>query len=128
VLQRANVRNGIASVKLSGLHCGFLTTEATAASQEVNFTLISEVSFQSETERSAALQGASYIVGSSPADARDSVLCDRFARHAPMRPWPAHQVSDRVLARSLHSCSDRTLVDSETIRSGQPALERCPRS
>jgi len=53
VLQRAHteassVQNGIALVKLMGRHAGFLTTEATVASQEVNFTLIPEVPFQLE--------------------------------------------------------------------------------
>src|SRR5215469_3296070 len=45
VLQRAHtearsVKNGIALVKLMGRHAGFLTAEATVASQDVNFTLI----------------------------------------------------------------------------------------
>jgi 6-phosphofructokinase 1 len=53
VLQRAHtearsVRNGIALVKLMGRHAGFLTAEATVASQDVNFTLIPEVPFQLE--------------------------------------------------------------------------------
>ena len=53
VLQRAHtearsVQNGIALVKLMGRHAGFLTAEATVASQEVNFTLIPEVPFQLE--------------------------------------------------------------------------------
>src|SRR5215510_2043779 len=53
VLQRAHtearsVQNGIALVKLMGRHAGFLTAEATAASQDVNFTLIPEVPFQLE--------------------------------------------------------------------------------
>jgi 6-phosphofructokinase 1 len=51
VLQRAHtearsVQNGIALVKLMGRHAGFLTAEATVASQEVNFTLIPEVPFR----------------------------------------------------------------------------------
>src|SRR5215467_601760 len=55
VLQRANtearsVQNGIALVKLMGRHAGFLTAEATVASQDVNFTLIPEVPFQLEGE------------------------------------------------------------------------------
>src|SRR6185312_8172498 len=55
VLQRAHtearsVRNGIALVKLMGRHAGFLTAEATVASQDVNFTLIPEVPFQLEGE------------------------------------------------------------------------------
>src|SRR5215470_9367385 len=153
VLQRAHtearsVRNGISLVKLMGRHAGFLTAEATVASQDVNFTLVPEVSFQLEgpggfltaleqrivnrghaviavaegagqellgntgTERDASgnvklgdiglfLQkkieewfGArkipfvmryfdpSYIVRSSPDDPVDTILCDRFARHA----------------------------------------------
>jgi 6-phosphofructokinase 1 len=50
VLQRAHteassVQNGIALVKLMGRHAGFLTAEATVASQEVDFTLIPEVPF-----------------------------------------------------------------------------------
>jgi 6-phosphofructokinase 1 len=63
VLQRAHtearsVQNGIALVKLMGRHAGFLTVEATVASQEVNFTLIPEVPFRLEGERGflAALQ------------------------------------------------------------------------
>jgi len=53
VLQRAHteassVQNGIALVKLMGRHAGFLTAEATLASQDVNFTLIPEVPFQLE--------------------------------------------------------------------------------
>ena len=53
VLQRAHtearsVQNGIALVKLMGRHAGFLTAEATLASQEVNFTLIPEVPFRLE--------------------------------------------------------------------------------
>src|SRR5215813_8589823 len=53
VLQRAHtearsVQNGIAVVKLMGRHAGFLTAEATVASQDVNFTLIPEVPFQLE--------------------------------------------------------------------------------
>ena len=55
VLQRAHtearsVQNGIALVKLMGRHAGFLTAEATVASQEVNFTLIPEVPFRLEGE------------------------------------------------------------------------------
>jgi len=55
VLQRAHteassVQNGIAVVKLMGRHAGFLTAEATVASQDVNFTLIPEVPFQVEGE------------------------------------------------------------------------------
>jgi len=51
VLQRAHtevrsVENGIALVKLMGRHAGFLTAEATVASQDVNFTLIPEVPFR----------------------------------------------------------------------------------
>ena len=53
VLQRAHtearsVQNGIALVKLMGRHAGFLTAEASVASQEVNFTLIPEVRFRLE--------------------------------------------------------------------------------
>ena len=53
VLQRAHtearsVQNGIAIVKLMGRHAGFLTAEATVASQEVNFALVPEVPFQLE--------------------------------------------------------------------------------
>ena len=53
VLQRAHtearaVRNGISLVKLMGRHAGFLTAEATVASQDVNFTLVPEVPFQLE--------------------------------------------------------------------------------
>jgi 6-phosphofructokinase 1 len=43
-----SVQNGIALVKLMGRHAGFLTAEATVASQEVNFTLIPEVPFRLE--------------------------------------------------------------------------------
>jgi 6-phosphofructokinase 1 len=55
VLQRAHtearsVQNGIALVKLMGRHAGFLTAEATVASQDVNFTLIPEVAFRLEGE------------------------------------------------------------------------------
>ena len=55
VLQRAHtearsVQNGVALVKLMGRHSGFLTAEATVASQDVNFTLIPEVPFQLEGE------------------------------------------------------------------------------
>jgi 6-phosphofructokinase 1 len=55
VLQRAHTEacgapNGIALVKLMGRHAGFLTAEATVASQDVNFTLIPEVPFQLEGE------------------------------------------------------------------------------
>src|SRR5262245_47299746 len=153
VLQRAHtearsVQNGIALVKLMGRHAGFLTAEATVASQDVNFTLIPEVPFQLEvpggflaaleqrilnrghaviavaegagqellgntgTERDASGNvtlsdiglflrnkidewfqarnipfimryfDPSYIVRSSPDNAEDTVLCDRFARHA----------------------------------------------
>ena len=64
VLQRAHteargVRNGISLVKLMGRHAGFLTAEATVASQDVNFTLIPEVSFDLEGEFGflAALEG-----------------------------------------------------------------------
>src|SRR5262245_59502417 len=56
VLQRAHteacsVQNGIALVKLMGRHAGFLTAEATVASQDVNFALIPEVPFQLEGQR-----------------------------------------------------------------------------
>jgi len=55
VLQRAHtearsVQNGIALVKLMGRHSGFLTAEATVASQEVNFALVPEVPFRLEGE------------------------------------------------------------------------------
>src|SRR5215472_4840636 len=55
VLHRAHtearsVRNGISLVKLMGRHAGFLTAEATVASQDVNFTLIPELPFQLEGE------------------------------------------------------------------------------
>jgi 6-phosphofructokinase 1 len=55
VLQRAHtearsVQNGIALVKLMGRHAGFLTAEATVASQDVNFTLIPEVPFRLDGE------------------------------------------------------------------------------
>jgi 6-phosphofructokinase 1 len=55
VLQRAHtevcsVQNGISLVKLMGRHAGFLTAEATVASQDVNFTLIPEVPFRLEGE------------------------------------------------------------------------------
>ena len=43
-----SVQNGIALVKLMGRHAGFLTAQATVASQEVNFTLIPEVPFRLE--------------------------------------------------------------------------------
>lgn len=153
VLQRAHTEahgapNGIALVKLMGRHAGFLTAEATVASQDVNFTLIPEVPFELEGECGllaalerrildrghaviAIAEGAgqellqntgnerdpsgnvrlkdigtflnekiaawfkaqkiplvmryfdpSYILRSSPANAEDSVLCDRYARHA----------------------------------------------
>jgi 6-phosphofructokinase 1 len=56
VLQRAHtealsVQNGIALVKLMGRHAGFLTAQATVASQDVNFTLIPEAPFRLEGER-----------------------------------------------------------------------------
>jgi 6-phosphofructokinase 1 len=56
VLTRAHtearsVQNGIALVKLMGRHAGFLTAEATVASQDVNFTLIPEVPFRLDGER-----------------------------------------------------------------------------
>ena len=153
VLQRAHtearsVQNGIALVKLMGRHAGFLTAEATVASQDVNFTLIPEVPFQLEGEGGflavlerrvvkrahaviAVAEGSgqqllgnagnerdasgnvrlrdiglflhekikewfkarkipvvmryfdpSYLVRSSPDNAKDSILCDQFARHA----------------------------------------------
>ena len=41
-----SVQNGIALVKLMGRHAGFLTAEATVASQEVNFALVPEVPFR----------------------------------------------------------------------------------
>jgi 6-phosphofructokinase 1 len=153
VLQRAHtevrsVQDGIAVVKLMGRHAGFLTAEATVASQDVNFTLIPEVPFRLEGENGflaalekrmlqrrhsviAVAEGSgqellgnagnerdasgnvrlsdigvflcnkieewfearkipfvmryfdpSYFVRSSPDNAEDSVLCDRFARHA----------------------------------------------
>jgi 6-phosphofructokinase 1 len=41
-----SVQNGIGLVKLMGRHAGFLTAEATVASQDVNFTLIPEVPFR----------------------------------------------------------------------------------
>src|SRR5262249_22315194 len=41
---------GVSLVKLMGSHAGFLTAEATVASQDVNFTLIPEVPFQLEGE------------------------------------------------------------------------------
>ena len=153
VLQRAHtearsVQNGIALVKLMGRHAGFLTAEATVASQDVNFTLIPEVPFQLAGESGflsalekrtverghaviAVAEGSgqkllgnagderdasgnislkdiglflcnkieewfkargipfvmryfdpSYIVRSSPDNAEDAVLCDRFARYA----------------------------------------------
>jgi len=153
VLQRAHTearsaQNGIALVKLMGRHAGFLTAEATVASQDVNFTLIPEVPFRLEGESGflaalekrmvrrghsviAVAEGSgqellgntgderdasgnvrlsdiglflcnkieewfqalripfvmryfdpSYIVRSSPCNAEDSVLCDRFARYA----------------------------------------------
>jgi 6-phosphofructokinase 1 len=55
VLQRAHteacsVQNGISLVKLMGRHAGFLTAEATVASQDVNFTLIPEVPVELEGE------------------------------------------------------------------------------
>jgi 6-phosphofructokinase 1 len=55
VLQRAHteacsVQNGISLVKLMGRHAGFLTAEATVASQDVNFTLVPEVPFQLDGE------------------------------------------------------------------------------
>ena len=153
ILQRAHtearsVQNGIALVKLMGRHAGFLTAEATLASQDVNFTLIPEVPFRLEGESGflaalekrmvqrghsviAVAEGSgqellgntgderdpsgnvrlsdiglflcdrieerlsarripfvmryfdpSYIVRSSPDNAEDAVLCDRFARNA----------------------------------------------
>ena len=55
VLQRAHteassVQNGISLVKLMGRHAGFLTAEATVASQDVNFTLIPEIPFNVDGE------------------------------------------------------------------------------
>ena len=43
-----SVQNGIAIVKLMGRHAGFIASEATMASQDVNFCLIPEVPFQLE--------------------------------------------------------------------------------
>ena len=43
-----SVRNGIALVKLMGRHAGFIATEATVSSQEVNFCLIPEIPFKLE--------------------------------------------------------------------------------
>lgn len=153
VLQRAHtearsVQNGIALVKLMGRHAGFLTAEATVASQDVNFTLIPEVPFHLDGKNGflsaleermvqrrhaviAVAEGAgqellgntgserdpsgnvrlsdiglflrskieewfkqrkisflmryfdpSYSLRSSPTNAEDSVLCDRFGRYA----------------------------------------------
>lgn len=153
VLRRAHtearsVQNGIALVKLMGRHAGFLTAEASLASQDVNFVLIPEVPFRLEGESGflaslekrvvhrghaliAVAEGAgqellgntgderdtsgnvrlrdiglflsakieewfkarripfvmryfdpSYIVRSSPDNAEDTILCDRFARYA----------------------------------------------
>jgi 6-phosphofructokinase 1 len=48
--EACSVQNGISLVKLMGRHAGFLTAEATVASQDVNFTLIPEVPFQLEGE------------------------------------------------------------------------------
>jgi 6-phosphofructokinase 1 len=53
VLHRAHtearsVQNGIAVVKLMGRHAGFIAAGATVASQDVNFTLVPEVSFKLE--------------------------------------------------------------------------------
>src|SRR6516164_11416299 len=48
--EASSVQNGIALVKLMGRHAGFLTAEATVASQDVNFTLVPEVPFQLEGE------------------------------------------------------------------------------
>jgi len=41
-----SVENGIALVKLMGRHAGFIAAGATVASQDVNFTLVPEVSFK----------------------------------------------------------------------------------
>jgi 6-phosphofructokinase len=88
VLQRAHlgraVENGIALVKLRGRHAGFVTTEISVASQQMNFRLIPELPFQSETERSATLQDASYIVGSSPGQ------CSRLDSSRSVRAACAH--------------------------------------
>jgi 6-phosphofructokinase 1 len=43
-----SVHNGVALVKLMGRHAGFIAAGATVASQDVNFTLIPEVSFKLE--------------------------------------------------------------------------------
>jgi 6-phosphofructokinase 1 len=56
VLDRAHtearsVANGIALVKLMGRHAGFIAGGATVASQDVNFTLVPEVTFKLEGER-----------------------------------------------------------------------------
>jgi 6-phosphofructokinase 1 len=56
VLDRAHtearsVHNGIALVKLMGRHAGFIAAGATVASQDVNFTLVPEVSFQLDGPR-----------------------------------------------------------------------------
>jgi len=81
-----SVQNGIALVKLRGRQAGFMTTEASVASQEANSTLIPEVPLQSETERSATLQDASYIVGSSPGQ------CPRLGSSRSVRAACPHAV------------------------------------
>jgi 6-phosphofructokinase 1 len=179
ILQRAHteacsVQNGISLVKLMGRHAGFLTAEATVASQDVNFTLIPEVPLQLEgacgflnaLERrildrghaviavaegvGQALLGStgnerdasgniklkdvglflhqkieewfnarnipvvmryfdpSYIVRSSPANAEDSVLCDRFARNA---AHAAMAGKTGVVIGLLHDCFIHVPID-----------------
>ena len=142
------VRNGISLVKLMGRDAGFIAAGATAASQEVDFTLIPEIPFEllgdhgflahlkrriirhahavvvvaegagqnlmPETPRGKDASGnvkhadvgpflqeqisryfasqnipfnlryfdPSYTIRSVPANTGDSLLCDRFARHA----------------------------------------------
>ena len=49
-MEARSVQNGISLVKVMGRHAGFIAAGATIASQDVNFTLIPEVSFALEGE------------------------------------------------------------------------------
>jgi 6-phosphofructokinase 1 len=49
-MEAHSVMNGISLVKLMGRHAGFITTGATVASQDVNFTLIPELPFRLDGE------------------------------------------------------------------------------
>jgi 6-phosphofructokinase 1 len=85
VLQRAHtearsVQNGIALVKLMGRHSGFLTAEATVASQDVNFTLIPEVPFQLEGK-------GGFLSALAPTMPKTQFFAISSLGMRPMPPW-----------------------------------------